>query len=193
MDYKETYKNLFGTNDYSTHQETEYRYQLVLNYLKNNNVKTLVDISSGRGVMLQLIKREFPNVKIISTDLERFHEVEVEEFREVDLSDESTQFTTPTKYDLLTCLDVLEHLDKSFINNVFKWFSEVSKNQILTIANHSEILNGVEIHTIREDMTYWGPIVNEFLELKNETSKTFIHKGKPHYLYVLNTESKIKK
>ena len=133
MDYKETYKNLFGTNDYSIHQETEYRYQLVLNYLKNNNVKTLVDISSGRGVMLQLIKREFPNVKIISTDLERFHEVEVEEFREVDLSDKSTQFTTPTKYDLLTCLDVLEHLDKSFINNVFKWFSEVSKNQILTI------------------------------------------------------------
>ena len=188
MNYKSVYGDLFNTEKYSRHNESEFRYQLVLDYLRNNEVETMVDISSGRGVMLKMIKKEFPNIKIISTDLKKFHGVEVDEFYEVDLSKKETLFSVDKEYDLLTCLDVLEHLDKSFISSVFKWFSEISKNQILTIANHSEIQNGIEIHTIQEDMGYWSPIVDEFLKIKNEDSKTFIHMGKPHYLYILKTE-----
>lgn len=188
MDYKTVYGDLFNTEKYSRHNESEFRYQLVLDYLRNNEVETMVDISSGRGVMLEMIKKEFPNIKIISTDLKKFHEVEVDGFYEVDLSKKETLFSVDKKYDLLTCLDVLEHLDKSFISSVFEWFSEISKNQILTIANHSEIQNGIEIHTIQEDMNYWRPIVTEFLEIENEDSKTFIHMGRPHYLYILKTK-----
>lgn len=189
MDYKNTYKTLFNTETYSIHNSTEYRYQLVLDYLKNNNVKKLIDISSGRGVMLGLIKEQFPNIEIVSTDLEKFHNIDVSKFHEVDLSKEETLFDVDEKFDLLTCLDVLEHLDKSFIDKVFKWFSRISKHQIMTIANHSEIMNGVEIHTIQEDMSYWRPVIEDYLNIDEEDSKTFIHMGRPHYLYVLKTNN----
>ena len=59
----------------------------------------------------------------------------------------------------------------------------------MTIANHSEIMNGVEIHTIQEDMSYWRPIIKNYLNIDEEDSKTFIHIGKPHYLYVLKTNN----
>lgn len=188
MDYKSTYSELFSTVEYSRHNETEFRYQLVLEYLKNNNVKKIIDISSGRGVMLDMIKKQYPHIEITSTDLSKFHDVDVKEFREVDLSNKDTLFEVDEKYDLLTCLDVLEHLDDSFIKDVFEWFSKISKKQILTIANHSEIQNGVEIHTIQEDMSYWSPIIEGFLTINEVDHKTFIHMGKPHYLYILKTE-----
>jgi 2-polyprenyl-3-methyl-5-hydroxy-6-metoxy-1,4-benzoquinol methylase len=190
MDYKKTYTNLFNTKDYSRHTENELRYQIVNNFINKNKIDSLLDIGSGRGVLLDLIKKENPNIKILSTDLDKFHGLDTD-FKKIDLSNKETYFDVSEKYNLLTCLDVLEHLEKSFIENVFEWFSKVSNSQILTIANHSEILNGVEIHTIREDLSYWEPIISKYLDVVHKETKVFMHMGKPHYLYILITNSKL--
>lgn len=190
MDYKEVYTELFNTKDYSVHSEDEFRYQITNNFIKNNNIKNLIDIGSGRGVLLNLIKKENPNIEILSTDLENFHDLNFE-FKKINLSDKQTYFYPKNKYDVLTCLDVLEHLEKDFIGDVFTWFSKISNSQILTIANHSEILNGKEIHTIQEDLSYWEPIVSKSLEIISKETKVFYHMGKTHYLYILMTKSKL--
>jgi len=190
MDYNQVYSELFSTKDYSIHSEDEFRYQVASNFIKKNNIKNLIDIGSGRGVLLNLIKKENPNVEILSTDLDKFHEFNFE-FKKINLSNRETYFYPKNKYDVLTCLDVLEHLEKDFIDDVFKWFSKISDSQILTIANHSEILNGKEIHTIQEDLSYWETIISNSLDIISKETKVFYHMGKPHYLYILITKSKL--
>lgn len=192
MNYRETYTKLFSTKDYSIHGENEFRYQVVNNFIKknDNNIKNLIDIGSGRGILLDLLKKENSKIEILSTDLEKYHNLDFN-FKKIDLSDNQSYFFDKEIYDLLTCLDVLEHLEKSFIENVFDWFSKISKTQILTIANHSEILNGQEIHTIQEDLSYWETIIEKYLTIISKETKIFYHMGKPHYLYILITTTKL--
>lgn len=190
MDYKKTYTHLFETKDYSIHGINELRYQISNDYVKKNNVQNMVDIGSGRGILLDLLNKENPNLKILSTDLNKFHNLNFD-FKEIDLSNKDTFFNIDNKFQLLTCLDVLEHLEKHCIEDVFKWFSEVSENQVLTIANHSEILHGEEIHLIQEDMSYWVPIVSKYFDIVHKEEKVFLtHLGQRNYLYILITKSK---
>jgi cyclopropane fatty-acyl-phospholipid synthase-like methyltransferase len=189
MDYKETYTNLFSTKNYSIHNFNELRYQITNDVVKKNNVKNIIDIGSGRGVLLDFLIEENPEIKILSTDLENFHNLNFD-FRKIDLSDNKTFFEVNEKYELLSCLDVLEHLEENLLDDVFSWFSKISENQVLTIANHSEILNGKEIHLIQENLDYWEPIVLNHLEIISKETKVFYHMGRPHYLYILITKSK---
>jgi cyclopropane fatty-acyl-phospholipid synthase-like methyltransferase len=189
MDYKETYTNLFSTKNYSIHNFNELRYQITNDVVKKNNVKNIIDIGSGRGVLLDFLIEENPEIKILSTDLENFHNLNFD-FRKIDLSDNKTFFEVNEKYELLSCLDVLEHLEENLLDDVFSWFSKISENQVLTIANHSEILNGKEIHLIQENLDYWEPIILNHLEIISKETKVFYHMGRPHYLYILITKSK---
>jgi hypothetical protein len=122
--------------------------------------------------------------------LDKYHDFDFE-FKKIDLSNKDTFFNLEKKYGVLTCLDVLEHLEKGFIGSVFEWFSEISEYQILTIANHSEIINGKQIHTIQENLTYWEPLISHYLDIINVDTKVFYHMGRPHYLYILITNSKL--
>lgn len=190
MDYKNTYTHLFNTDDYSIHNIDELRYQISNEFIKKNGIQSMVDIGSGRGVLLDLLSKENPNLKILSTDLSKFHGLNFD-FKEIDLSNKETFFNIENKFQVLTCLDVLEHLEKHFIEDIFKWFSEISENQILTIANHSEILDGKEIHLIQENMDYWGPLVNKYFDIISQEEKVFpTHLGTKNYLYIVITKSK---
>jgi cyclopropane fatty-acyl-phospholipid synthase-like methyltransferase len=171
------------------HNFNELRYQITNDVVKKNNVKNIIDIGSGRGVLLDFLIEENPEIKILSTDLENFHNLNFD-FRKIDLSDNKTFFEVNEKYELLSCLDVLEHLEENLLDDVFSWFSKISENQVLTIANHSEILNGKEIHLIQENLDYWEPIVLNHLEIISKETKVFYHMGRPHYLYILITKSK---
>jgi cyclopropane fatty-acyl-phospholipid synthase-like methyltransferase len=186
MNYKEVYTKLFNTNHYSVHDENEFRYQLTLDYLKHNDVNNLIDIGSGRGVLLNIIQNFNPNIKILSTDLDKYHDLDLD-FKKINLSNKETYFYPNKKMDVLTCLDVLEHLDKSFIEDVIDWFSKISETQILTIANHPEFMDGIDIHTIQEDLTYWEPIIEKKLDIIYKETKVF----GSNYLYVLITKSKL--
>jgi cyclopropane fatty-acyl-phospholipid synthase-like methyltransferase len=188
MNYKETYSHLFGTNDYSIHDINELRYKITNDYIKKNNIDNMIDVGSGRGVLLELLIKENPHLKILSTDLNKFHNIDLE-FKEIDLTKKETFFVN--NFQVLTCLDVLEHLEKKYIDDVFKWFANVSETQILTIANHSEIIHGKEIHLIQENMLYWGELIRKYFNIVYYEEKQFLtHLGQINYLYILITKSK---
>ena len=141
--------------------------------LNNNNI---IEIGSGRGQNLLKIlneKNSIKNLVLTSVDLNNFHNITVDKFIKCDLSIESNRnLLKNNTYDILVCTDVFEHLDKSFIEDVIKICSEISTYSILAIANHSDILNGVELHTIQENNVYWENIINKYFE---------IHKKETHY------------
>jgi hypothetical protein len=180
--YKEIYEQSFSDSKYNLHPDTEFRFNMVYDYINTNNVNTLVDISSGRGNIIKHIITNHPNIEILSCDLKKFHDYDVE-FIEIDLCDKNT-FKITKKYDLLTCLDVLEHIGKECVDDILYFFSRISKHSLVTIANHSDIQNGIELHVIQENMEYWTPLIEKYFEIiKSETQYN-------NTLYMLTLKSK---
>ena len=196
MNYNKMYTQLFSNANYSKHGYTEPRYIFANENIDRFSANNIIDIGSGRGVLLELIKKTHPNIRLVSTDLQKFHNIDCE-FINLDLTNKNTYFYPAQKFDLLMCLDVLEHLDKCYITQVFEWFAEISKYQVLSIANHSEIINGIELHTIQENIDYWISLINKKSNVLSRKELVFISQPDempnikiPHYLYILTTESK---
>ena len=83
------------------------------------------------------------------------------------------------EFDLLTCLDVMEHIEKKYVNNIIQNFSRISNYAVLSIANHSDILNGVELHLIQEDMSFWKPLLENYFKIIDHTE---FYNGRLHLL-----------
>ncbi len=76
-----------------------------------------------------------------------------------DLPCENTDILSYTKkhikYDGVICMDVLEHIDPSEVEETVSQLSKSAPQAMFGIANHSDVLNGVELHLIREDRSWW--------------------------------------
>lgn len=58
-------------------------------------------------------------------------------------------------FDALICMDVLEHIPIKFIDDTIDALSTFSNVAFLGIANHSDVINGVELHEIQESNKWW--------------------------------------
>lgn len=173
MDYKSVYQTAFSNHNYSNSHHIQYDYvvQKLKTIFSPDDTFELIDVGSGRGQLLQLVRTEFKNAILTSVDLQQIHTVPVSYFIKCDLSKKSDRDALLTKrYDVLVCTDVLEHLDKSFIVDVFDMFSKLSNKSILSIANHSDVLNGVELHTIQEDNQWWETYIKTFYSIDDMVS-----------------------
>lgn len=190
MNYLDVYSKLFS-KEYNRYGSNEISCPYAISFIKQNNIKKLIDIGTGAGNFPIAVSKEIPNVDITCTDLSKFNDLDYK-FIDVDLSKkEDLEKLETNGYDLLTCLDVLEHLDKSFIDNVLENFARISKNAILTIANHSDIQNNIELHTIIEDISYWGPLIEKYFEIIDQGSYDFPQKNNNvNYLYVFALKSR---
>lgn len=168
MNYTQVYTNAFNTDCYSNQHHIQYDY--VINRLKLHFTAdsrfNIIDIGSGRGQLISLIKESFNNANITSVDLNRFHSKDVNTFIKCDLSNSNERSALlENKYDVVVSTDVLEHLDLSFIENVIEVFSKLASISILAIANHSDIINGVELHTIQKGKLWWNELLGKYFKV----------------------------
>jgi glycosyltransferase involved in cell wall biosynthesis len=185
IDYKGIYESSFKDDYYNHHPDDEYRFQLVKNYVIENQIKRVIDIGSGRGNVIKILQDLDPEIEITSTDLLKFHNFECK-FHELNLCDPAT-YIKGVKFELLVCLDVLEHIQKEWMEDVFNFFSTISTNLILTVANHSDIKDGVELHLIQEDMGYWKPMLEKFFQIEYFNTK---YDGRLYLLVLKNKNIK---
>lgn len=172
MNYLEVYTNAFNTPTYSAEHHLQYDY-IVKNVLKLNSVSNnIVDVGSGRGFVIKMlnnISNNLINYSITSVDLKQFHNERCNQFIECNLSvDTDRNKLLMSKYDILICTDVFEHLDKSYIESVIHMCSKIAPICILGIANHSDILNSIELHTIQENDIWWETYLNKYFEIMNK-------------------------
>lgn len=192
MEYSKVYTQMFNNPQYCKDDNT-FRETYCLENMKMKKFNSLIDVGSGRGRFIKRVLSMFPDTEILSTDLANYHHIPNISFQEIDLSSAQSRDKLIEKYqnnkrDLLTCLDVLEHLDKSFIDEVFRMFSLVAKTCIFTIANHSDIVDGIELHTIQENFDYWGPIIQRYFKIVKFHDDIYFMNGRP-ILYILYCES----
>jgi len=167
-------------------REHHIQYDWALSQLIDQSPNTIIDVGSGRGHMLRMIQDRLSSSKLVSVDLDRFHEVNNVEFVPCNLSNEDDRSNLSQKsYDALVCLDVFEHLDKKFISDVIKMCALISPRAYLSIANHSDVINGIELHTIQESDAWWDQQLHPYFQV---ISKETHYNGR---LYLYNCVSKI--
>lgn len=164
MNYLKTYTKMFEDTEYGLHPKDEPRYSFVLNHLSEaSNINSLLDIGSGRGTLLKEVNSYFPHISLSSIDLFNFHNLDFVEFTACDIT-QSIPIKTDRKFSLVTCLDVLEHISRDKIEVVLDRISQLGDRFLFTIANHSDIVNGQELHLIQEPSPFW----NKKLKVKFE-------------------------
>jgi len=175
VNYLNIYETCFDNESYSKDHHIQYDFvvdeikKLFIN--KTESEFSLIDIGSGRGQLINLIQKNFNNVKITSVDLKKFNDLDIN-FIKCNLSLENErELLKNNVYDVLSCTDVFEHLDKSFIEEVISLCSSLSKNCIFAIANHSDIINNIELHTIQENDIWWEKYLLKYFEIKEKHIK----------------------
>lgn len=187
MNYLDVYTKSFNISCYSVQSNnTQYDYvmDILKSYYKPDDTFSIIDIGSGRGQLISIIRNTFVNSKITSVDLHKFHPYEVNTFISCDLSNENDRNKIIGTYDVVVSTDVFEHLDKSFINDVIKMCSRLSTVCIFAIANHSDIINNIELHTIQEPQSYWNALLEQYFTIEN---LTIMHNDRL-YAYKCNTK-----
>jgi 2-polyprenyl-3-methyl-5-hydroxy-6-metoxy-1,4-benzoquinol methylase len=165
MNYLQVYTDAFSQPQYSAQDHVQYHYVTdLLDKLALPSFK-VIDVGSGRGQLIQRIRQRHPSAHITSVDLRRFHDEPVDEFIRCDLSNAADRERIAGTYSILTCTDVLEHLDKSYVDEVLARFSKLAGLSVLAIANHSDVINGVELHTIQEDHHWWEERLGRHFEI----------------------------
>lgn len=181
MNYLQVYTNAFASPEYSAQDHVQYHYVTDLLDKLALQSPRVIDIGSGRGQLIQRIRQRHPSAHITSVDLSRFHDEKVDAFVRCDLSVADDRESLVGTYGILTCTDVLEHLDKSYLDAVLRRFSEMAGLSILAIANHSDVINGVELHTIQEDHHFWEGRMSRHFEILD---RQYMYGGRL-YMYVV--------
>ena len=190
------YKKLFNNPNYNFHSNNELRFKFVLDYILRSNLKSLIDFGSGRGNLIKCLLENKIQLEISSVDLDKFHDYQVPFYKIDILNGEDRKLLYGKDFDLLTCLDVMEHLDKAKTDEVFNYFSKLSKFQIFTIANHPDFQDGKDIHTIQENLPFWINSIKKSLKINHIQRVKFFSKPDTNpelkrfnYLYIFITSS----
>lgn len=185
---KDIYDNVYVTNvDY----DEKYNYKIdflirELFYLQKNT--TIIDIGCGKGHYIKsLNNNKFNNV----TGLELSSEC-CEKYL-ADVPHINANFIdyaatiTDKKYNLAICMDMLEHINYKDIDNVIKNFERIATFSLVGIANHSDIFNGVELHLIQEDSTWWQSLLEKYF-----THAELIYFTKGHRFFIFRCKNEEK-
>jgi len=160
INYLETYKMAFAKPQYNGHSVS---YENAKKYINGLSPNSVLNVGSGRGNLESLLQKE--NFSLSSCDLDNFLVEGINtNFFKIDLSNSEDLQKLP-QCEVLTCLDVLEHIEEIYIDSVLKIFSEVSDNCYFTIANHSDIMDGVELHLIQKPCEFWTPVLEKYFKV----------------------------
>ena len=116
----------------------------------------ILDVGCGRGSYLSLLKslgfNRILGIEISSVCAEKY----LQEFPHIVSDFISFAKDTPDKkYDLLLCMDVLEHIEPSEVDIFIDHINRISKHSILGIANHSDVHQKVQLHLIEKPWHWW--------------------------------------
>ena len=146
----ELYRHMFSLPDYSRHTKWDRRYRFAVQNLKDVGGEIL-DVGSGRGTFARYASSH--KLKVFCSDVDNFTEYDSgRPFLKLDLTSDSLSVG---KWDAITCLDVLEHLNSNDLDEAIASLSRMSSRAIITVANHEEIQEGIDLHLIKKPIAWW--------------------------------------
>lgn len=129
-----------------------YKLRIVLDWVKRNKFKEVLDVGCGRGHYLKLFSEN--GIKATGLEPSKYISDNLKEFKII--NDDILGFSEYSrKWEAIICMDVLEHIEPNKIEENIKALSVLSKHAILGIANHSDIWHGTQLHLIRQTLPWW--------------------------------------
>jgi 2-polyprenyl-3-methyl-5-hydroxy-6-metoxy-1,4-benzoquinol methylase len=157
------YTNVFNTFSwYNQHPHEEPRYVRSLEFVNLYSPKSILDVGSGRGNFLSLLKKNNDSVLLYSCDFNNFHNLKYVEHYSLDIRYDKV----PVKAELITCLDVLEHLPINDIEKAVNNMSKTANKFVFSVSNHSDVIGGVELHLTQLDCNNWIKLLNNFCQIE---------------------------
>lgn len=166
---RQVYEKAFSDPQYNSGVSQTGQYRLIRDTVKRFSPATVIDVGSGRGNVLKAIHADNPGIVIDTVDLKNFHGLQfVKTHYDLDVAVDSVEHIG--KHDLAICADVLEHIPMESINRVLSSVKSMGINHVFTIANHSDVNNGVELHLIREAILWWTRLIEQhFIVIESGT------------------------
>ncbi|MBI4686998.1 MAG: glycosyltransferase [Nitrospirae bacterium] len=174
--------------DYGQVNEDEPRFIVALNYLLSiSDVNTVLDAGAGRGGFYKLIKNRYDvdGIEPSTVAIETFHKDD-SRIINIYVQELITHFPD-NKFDVVTCLDVLEHIPHADIDVAIYSLNRVGKKYfIFSVANHEDFWDGMDLHVSLFSFEEWEGRFNKYFKV---ISKNVTHKGKSciYLLEKLNT------
>jgi hypothetical protein len=103
-------------------------------YKELTNKETLLDVGTGLGMTMKLLRMLGFNGKVLGVDIMRDYLLELEEDKVYDnliLADASFLPFREKSLDAISCFQMVEHVPKSLVLNILKDFERVSRETIL--------------------------------------------------------------
>jgi len=142
------YDSVFQNNPMYNPPEFE-KIALVAGWITKNKFKNVLDVGCGRGHYLPYTKAK--GLEPFDTGVKNV------------IRDDLVHYSTKgVEYDALYCMDVLEHFSPHAINEAVEALTNLAPKAMLGIANHSDMWEGVELHLIQENRSWWEKLLKKY-------------------------------
>lgn len=154
IDYLDVYRREFAVSTYGGVGAAGERYQWALDMLPDD-LRTLIDVGCGRGAFCAMVALAHLDADVVGVDLKRWRGYPSQvQWDHLDLSD-TAELETLAHADVITCLDVLEHLDEPHVYPAIKALSQRCEALIVSVSNTSEQGVTGELHLTQRSREWW--------------------------------------
>lgn len=178
------YDYLFENNDLYNANRNHPRYDIAEKLLKKcERVKLVADIGCGRCIFFEKLQRKGlqvfgvdPSMVIINSKKSPFV---------IYGTCDDTPFAD-NLFDVVFCLDVLEHIPEILIPNSLKELYRISKKYlIISAASHEDIVENLKVHISIKSYPEWEKIISKYFKIVSSEmiySKTYPSRTSKLYL-----------
>ena len=143
----------------------DYKLEIVLEWVKKNGFKSVLDVGCGRGHYLKRLSKN--GIEVTGLEPSKYIADTLKDFQVIN-DDILGLAKRGGKWEALICMDVLEHIKPAEIEETVKALALLSPRALLGIANHSDKWRGVQLHLIREGPPWWTSLLSkQYRSLKN--------------------------
>jgi len=172
IDYNNIYRGAFENHNYCNVPDTEFRWQYCKDYIKALGPLpySVADIGAGRGNLINILRKELPLLQILAIDVGTFHSISVPHLTVNLASTFGIEMIRQLSVDIITCVDVLEHLEEATIERAIEAMATACRHAIITVANHSDHQNGVELHLTQRESAWWTALFEKWFTILDHST-----------------------
>lgn len=167
-DYEEIYTGLFNTGGYCPIpcERDVYAAKAFKSIIKENKILSIIDVGAGNGHVARNIHSIDPSILISCADFNNFHKLDYASHINCNLTIQADiEKLLNNSYDILFCLDCLEHLPEDKLDDVLVVFKKISKWLIISVPSTSSVVNGIELHLTIKPKEWWDDLFSKYFKI----------------------------